>query len=95
MTRPKIVVVDVGEAKDSRQLQDLLAAGFHFPDWSGRNWDAFSDCITTLDPMPQKIVVRGLASLAKHLPLEARQLSEILDDFRSAPDLAHVEMEIE
>ena len=95
MSRPKIVAVDVGAATDPSQLQELLAVGFHFPDWSGRNWNAFSDCITCLDPMPQKIVVRGLAVLATRLPFEAGQLSEILENFRSATDLSHVELIIE
>ena len=95
MIRPDIVIVDVSAAKTSSQLQDLLASGFAFPDYYGRNWDAFHDCITTLDPMPRKIVVRGLKVLFERLPLDVELLTDILQDFRRAPDLAHVEMNFE
>ncbi|HKB91974.1 MAG TPA: barstar family protein [Opitutaceae bacterium] len=95
MLSSKLVVVDVGTAETSAQLQDLLASGFSFPDYYGRNWDAFHDCITTLDPMPKKIVVRGLRALSQRLPRDAEQLTNILEDFQAAPDLTHVEMELE
>jgi RNAse (barnase) inhibitor barstar len=95
MNPPKLVIVDVGAAETSAQLQDMLASGFAFPDYYGRNWNAFHDCITTLDPMPKKILVRGLRTLSKRLPGDAEQLTDILEDFRSAPDLAHVEMDLE
>ena len=95
MTSPRIVIVDVSAAKTSAQLHDLLASGFAFPRYYGRNWDAFHDCITTLDPMPKKIVVRGLKILFERLPLDVELLTDILADFRSAPDLTHVEMNFE
>lgn len=95
MTSPKLIVIDVSEAATSIQLQDVLAAGFAFPDYYGRNWNAFHDCITTLDPMPNKIVIRGLKVLSQRLPRDAELLSDILQEFRSAPDLTHVELEIE
>lgn len=95
MTSPKLVVIDVSAAETSKQLHELLAAGFGFPNYYGRNWDAFHDCITTLDPMPKKIVVRGLKTLFGRLPLDVELLTDILKDFRSAPDLTHVEMILE
>ncbi|HRE84539.1 MAG TPA: barstar family protein [Opitutaceae bacterium] len=95
MTASRLVVVDLSEAETPIQLQDVLAAGFAFPDWYGRNWDAFYDSVTTLDPMPKKIVVRGLKALSKRLPGDAERLTDILEDFRAAPDLVHVEMILE
>jgi hypothetical protein len=95
MTAPSTVIVDVSAAQTSSQLQDLLASGFSFPDYYGRNWDAFHDCMTTLNPMPKKIVVRGCRVLFERLPLDVELMTDILDDFRSAPDLTHVEMSYE
>ncbi len=95
MSAPRIVIVDVSAATTSNQLQDLLASGFAFPHYYGRNWDAFHDCITTLDPMPKKIVVRGLNVLFERLPLDVELLTDILEDFRSAPDLTHIEVDLQ
>ena len=87
--------MDVGGALDVKQLHELLAVGFSFPDYYGRNWDAFRDCVTTLDPMPDRIVVKGLKVLQEKLPAAANQLADCLDEFRTAPDLVHVKVEIE
>lgn len=45
--------------------------------------------------MPKKIVVRGCRVLFERLPLDVELMTDILDDFRSAPDLTHVEMSYE
>jgi RNAse (barnase) inhibitor barstar len=95
MSHPRLVVVDVSAAKTSAQLHQLLASGFSFPAFYGRNWDAFHDCITTLDPMPEKIVVRGLKALFERLPLDVELLTDVLEDFRKSPDLSHVEVHFE
>jgi RNAse (barnase) inhibitor barstar len=95
MPSPRLVVVDVSAAKTSAQLHQLLASGFSFPAYYGRNWDAFHDCITTLDSMPKKIVVRGLKTLFERLPLDVELLSDVLEHFQKAPDLSHVEMHFE
>jgi ribonuclease inhibitor len=95
MSAPRIVIVDVGSAVDSAQLHDLLAAGFAFPGCYGRDWDAFWDCVTTLDPMPEKIIVRGLEVLTRRLPRDGKLLADCLRDFRAASDLAHVQLSIE
>jgi ribonuclease inhibitor len=95
MIQPQIVLVDVSGASDSMQLQELLAAGFNFPEGYGQNWNAFSDFITTLDPMPQKIVVRGLSMLALRLPLDAEQLVACFEAFHGDSDLEQVEIQID
>jgi ribonuclease inhibitor len=88
------VVVDLSGVRGPEELQELLAEAFAFPGYYGRNWDAFHDCITSLDPMPKKIVVRGFNELSAHLPRDAKIMEEIMQEFRTAPDLTHVELSI-
>lgn len=64
------------------ELMDSLGTFFLLPDWWGRNWDAFSDCIGDWDisslPSPTEII--GMEKLQENLRKDARILLEILDE---------------
>jgi RNAse (barnase) inhibitor barstar len=83
MATTRIIEVDLSGAAKSAEVHERLAAAFGFPSYYGKNWDAFWDCITTLEVMPQKISVRGVKSLSEVLPREAALLKKCLEDFRS------------
>ena len=76
------VHIDVSGVPTSEALHELLAETFRFPEYYGRNWDAFWDCIT--DPeqsqMPMLLRVNGWPSLNQRLPREARLFRECLDE---------------
>jgi RNAse (barnase) inhibitor barstar len=66
------VEIDVSAAQTREQLHDLLAGELNFPDYYGKNWDAFDECIS--DPevnLPDRVRVRGMDVLARTLPREA------------------------
>ncbi len=94
MTAAPIVEVDLGGVTRKEEIHDRFAAALGFPSYYGKNWDAFWDCVTTLDPMPQRIRIKGVSALAGMLPGEVDHLKRCFDDFRSEPDLQGVTVDI-
>jgi ribonuclease inhibitor len=72
--------IDVGTARTPQELHDLLGEAFRFPDYYGRNWDAFDECIRDVE-VPNVIQITGFQKLRLHLPEEAEFMSRCLDDF--------------
>ncbi len=46
---PKIVVIPVDQIYDWPTFHDIFQQVFGFPDFYGRNLDAWNDCMTSLD----------------------------------------------
>ena len=85
---PDTITLAVSDATSAQSLHEKLAAGLGFPDYYGKNWDAFWDCIT--DPgqstMPRRLIIKGFGALRKRLPREADLLrSCLLDHQRETP----------
>ncbi len=47
-------IVDGGVMVDRAALFDEFAVALDFPDWNGRNWDAFADSLRDLSWLPQE-----------------------------------------
>ena len=64
------------------ELMNTLGTFFWLPDFWGRNWDAFSDCIQDreLSTLPSHFEIIGLKNLRKNLSEDAQILEEILDE---------------
>lgn len=89
MIRANQVVIDVGGAGDAADLHMRLMTGLGFPEWYGRNWDAFWDSITSLVNMPLHLRLVGWAALEVRLPREAKLMKKCLDDMQAEyPDAA-------
>ncbi|MFD7321378.1 barstar family protein [Streptomyces sp. NPDC059875] len=78
-----MVIIDVSDIRDHRQLHAVLRDSLDFPSFYGMNWAAFWDAITGLVDMPDHLRFTGWSDLTKHLPEEADHLRRSLDDFRS------------
>jgi len=50
-------IVDGGAMVDRASMFDEFATACDFPDWFGRNWDAFVDCLRDLSWLPDAPVV--------------------------------------
>jgi RNAse (barnase) inhibitor barstar len=74
-------IVDVSGITAKSQLMDLFRERWEFPDWTGRNWDAFEDTITGIVAIPRHVTLANWSQLEQALPRDARILHEILDDF--------------
>lgn len=77
-------VVDVASARTAHELHSILAVAFAFPEYYGKNWDAFWDCICDSDQsdFPDALEVRGISALEARLPREAALFRKCLADFR-------------
>ena len=95
MTHPPTIQVDFVGVTRKEEVHDRLATAFGFPDYYGKNWDAFWDCVTMLDPMPQKIRIRGMKVLADVLPREETLLRKCLEDLRAIPEASALVLDIE
>jgi RNAse (barnase) inhibitor barstar len=72
----------VAHATSSTSLHEMLAAALDFPDYYGKNWDAFWDCLRCPErsAMPRTLIIRGLGVLEKRLPKDAARLRGCLVD---------------
>lgn len=91
MPRRECVVVDLDPVRSKQALHEVLQGALKFPDWYGRNWDAFWDAITGLVEMPEVLKLLGWQSFQVRLPIEARQLRSALEEMSEKyPELAAV-----
>jgi ribonuclease inhibitor len=85
--------LDVSAAASVDALHAQLASCLGFPEYYGRNWDAFWDCVC--DPgqsqMPDVLRVVGWECLAERLPRDAKLLRDCLDELPRARPECRVE----
>jgi len=74
------VVLDIAGVTSISQLHQLLADALEFPDWYGRNWDAFWDAITGLTDMPERLQFIGWYSFEARFPNDARIMKNSLNE---------------
>lgn len=82
-TVPDSVVIDLTGIRDAEELQRLLQRELKFPDFYGRNWNAFWDAVIGLVDLPYEVTFTGWAAFSAALPTEARKRRELLDDYLS------------
>ncbi|MBB4868110.1 RNAse (barnase) inhibitor barstar [Pseudomonas nitritireducens] len=82
MTRLQIVTIDLDGVHDKEELHGRLAQALKFPDWYGRNWDAFWDAITGLVDMPEVLELHGWSAFSVAMPNESNQLTELFGEMK-------------
>lgn len=90
----RLVVIPLGAIHESGELHDALARALGFPEWYGRNWDAFWDAITGLVEMPSKLRFEDWRQFEARLPRDAALLRSALLDMakqypRQAPKVVY------
>ena len=64
--------IDVSGVSTSIELHERIATALAFPDYYGRNWDAFDECSRDPDVrIPGVVRILGFQSLERRLPREA------------------------
>ena len=76
---PNTLEINVTSIRTSQELHLLLSEAFQFPDYYGKNWDAFDECIRDVQ-LPGLIEITGFELLRSHLPRDAELLSTCLKD---------------
>lgn len=80
-TRKKKVNIDLSNIETPKELQIVLKEKLEFPDFYGKNWNAFWDAITGLVELPESIVFENWKDLEKNMPEEASYLKNMLNEF--------------
>ena len=78
-----IITIDLRGVISAEDLQIILKDKLEFPDFYGKNWNAFWDAITGLVEMPEKIIFLGWDVFSVKLPKEAEMLKELLEDYNN------------
>ncbi|EGL8221815.1 barnase inhibitor [Listeria monocytogenes] len=89
----KEVTIDLKKVSTKEELQILLKRNLDFPDYYGRNWDAFWDTITGVVELPDKIIFENWLDLEESIPDEANSLKEMLENFNKKCPMMKTEVE--
>ncbi|EAG1935433.1 barnase inhibitor [Listeria monocytogenes] len=89
----KEVTIDLKKVSTKEELQILLKRNLDFPDYYGRNWDAFWDTITGVVELPEKIIFENWLDLEESIPDEANSLKEMLENFNKKCPMMKTEVE--
>jgi RNAse (barnase) inhibitor barstar len=82
MSKPTEILLDVSSIEGREALHDLLASTFNFPDYYGKNWDAFDECIRDYPPSAP-VRIKGVQKLENALPREAALLRHCFRTFEA------------
>ena len=74
----KIIELDLTDCGSVYEIHERIQKAFGFPEWYGRNWDAFWDCLTDMYGSKVNIVFEGLEKLRKVFGEEAENDIAIL-----------------
>ena len=92
----KIIELDLTGVKTLNELHEKIRIAFDFPEWYGKNWDAFHDLIRT-ECDADKVVVKGINTISSKFAEDINLLSEILKrktDFNKMCDFNDFSYEI-
>ena len=78
--------VDFNEVKYYIEIHEVLKRDLDFPDYYGRNWDAFWDCLNDMYGDPIHIEIVGLEVIERKFGDAASKMLEILKRFKHFND---------
>lgn len=78
MARDKLAEIELGDIESIAQLHMRLMEKLNFPDWYGRNWDAFWDAITALVDMPLILRLKNWSEFERRFPRDAKLMNDCL-----------------
>ncbi|EJS51836.1 barstar family protein [Bacillus nitratireducens] len=80
--RESIIIIDVSNIYNAKELHLLLKEKLEFPDLYGENWDDFWDCIAGfVCHLPNKMIFDGWSKLEKRLPRDTKIMKECPLDY--------------
>jgi RNAse (barnase) inhibitor barstar len=81
------IVPVIGKIKNKQDFLSEIADSLNFPDYFGHNWDAFEECISDPDRVPNQMLVlifEDIAEFAEKEPEEFKTATDILRDAAEA-----------
>lgn len=92
----KIIELDLTGCKYLDELHERIRTAFNFPEWYGKNWDAFWDLLWS-ECDADKVIIKGENTLHDDFNTSLSKMHEVLDDnieFRKENDLNAFSYEI-
>lgn len=78
----ELYVLDFSQIKNYSELHEIIKKELDFPDYYGRNWDAFWDCLTDMVGRPVHVEIRGLERLEQKFEEDAKKMLELLKEWK-------------
>ena len=75
----KIIELDVTGCRNLYELHERIRVAFDFPEWYGRNWDAFWDLLWS-ECDADKVIIKGENTLSAKFDKHLCKMHEALDD---------------
>ena len=64
------------------EVHTIIKESLDFPDYYGRNWDAFWDCLSDMYGDPVHIEILGLDNVERKSPIAAEKIVKICKKFK-------------
>ena len=61
----KTIILDLTGCKSLRDIHERIRIAFDFPDWYGKNWDAFWDLLRT-ECDANTVIIKGKQTIPKN-----------------------------
>lgn len=74
----KIIELDLTGCKTLSELHERIRIVFDFPEWYGKNWDAFWDLLWS-ECDADKVIIKGENTLSKDFKEHLEKMHEILE----------------
>lgn len=76
-----IIKINVSNVENVRELHEILKNKLELPEFYGKNWSAFWDCITGMIELPENIEFIGWKLMDSRIPAECDKFKKIFDQF--------------
>ena len=92
----KKYIVDFTNVKYYLEMHEVIKKSLDFPDYYGRNWSAFWDCLNDMYGDPKHIEIIGLDVIKRNFDDSADKMIKILKRFKhNSNDLFAKDIKIE
>ncbi|WP_085832505.1 barstar family protein [Clostridium merdae] len=81
MNENNTIVLDLTDCKNLWELHERIRVAFDFPEWYGKNWDAFWDLMCT-ESDAEIVEVVGENTLHKEFSPELELMHTVLSDLK-------------
>ena len=75
-------IIDFTNVKYYLQVHEIIKEALDFPDYYGKNWDAFWDCLTDMVGRQTNIEIYGFDTLQQKFSEDANLFIEIIKEFK-------------
>ena len=78
----EIYTLDFSNVNYINEVHEIIKKGLDFPDYYGKNWYAFWDCLTDMVGDPLHIELVGFEKVQSKFPRDAKIMLDILKDLK-------------